>query len=161
MKVGSDSWDRVPHFFLRLPPPWWIFYFLRSCYISHMQRNVNELWTNTSHTWIGIVFTNYKKKGRLLALSFKPVTFQPRSSIYSGTFLTGIGQFHGSTWLSPLLHFVCIILCVISCQLKAVYLPRPMHRNLTLLSSNKIITFWVLNILWTQRELLNLRSDRE
>ena len=81
-------------FFYRFATKWWIF-LLISCPISHMYSKC----TNTSHTWIDIVYTNHKAKGwflrrfhcekSLVALSFEPVTFQPRSSsIYSLTFPT-------------------------------------------------------------------------
>ena len=38
----------------------------------------------------------------MLALSFKPVTFRPKSLICSCTFLTGFGHFHGSSPLGPI-----------------------------------------------------------
>ena len=44
-------------FFLRLPPPWWIFYLMSTCHISHMQSKCTV--NNTSNTWIDIVNTNH------------------------------------------------------------------------------------------------------
>ena len=93
-----------------LLPPYHLLFF--RALVTFLTRKANAQSTNAYHTWISIVCTNHKRKGRLylifrwekslLAPSFEPVTFCPRySSTCSHTFLSGFGHFHGFTRSGP------------------------------------------------------------
>ena len=73
--------------------------FIDWAHVTSFTFKANLQSTNTSHTWIDIVSTNHKKKGRylqrfrseksLLAPSFESATIRPRSSsLCSNNFLT-------------------------------------------------------------------------